>query len=129
MQKKYETFSKFVEFKALVEEETGKKVKALRSDNGGEYVMNEFKKMCVEEGIQRELTTTYNPQQNGVAERKSHSIVGAMRDMLHDQGLPLYLWAEACNTTIYLQNQSPHQILSMITSKEAFSRRKSNASL
>lgn len=36
MWKKDENFSKFVEFKALVEKEMGKKVKALRIDNGGE---------------------------------------------------------------------------------------------
>lgn len=43
MRKKDETFSRFLEFKALVEKETSKKVKALKSDNGGEYVSNEFK--------------------------------------------------------------------------------------
>ena len=40
MQKKDETFSKFVEFKSLIEKEIGKKVKDLRTDNGGEYVSN-----------------------------------------------------------------------------------------
>ena len=43
MQNKSETFSKFCEFKALVEKESGKQVKALRSDNGGEYIWGEFK--------------------------------------------------------------------------------------
>ena len=52
MQKKHDTFSKFIEFKALLEKETGKKVKALRSDNGGEYESNEFKNLCAKEGIQ-----------------------------------------------------------------------------
>lgn len=47
MWKKDETFSKFVEFKALVEKETDKKVKALRSENGGEYVSNDFKEFYV----------------------------------------------------------------------------------
>ena len=46
MQNKDQTFSKFYEFKALVEKELGKKVKALRSDNGGEYVSNKFKNFC-----------------------------------------------------------------------------------
>eukprot|EP00253_Pinus_taeda_P027560 PITA_27560 len=41
--------------------------------------------------------------------------------MLHDQGLPLHLWAEACNTSVYLQNRSPHRILGMKTPTEAFS--------
>ena len=40
MHKKYQMFSKFCEFKALVEKDTGKKVKDPRSENGGEYVSN-----------------------------------------------------------------------------------------
>jgi len=47
------------------------------------------------EGIKRELMAPHNPQQNGVAERKNKSIVGAANAMLHDQGLPLHLWVEA----------------------------------
>ena len=42
MQKKDQTFSNFCEFKALVEKESGKQVKDLRSDNGGEYISNEL---------------------------------------------------------------------------------------
>ena len=51
MMKKDHAFSKFVEFKALVEKETRKKEKDLRSDNGGEYMSNEFKNLCEKEGI------------------------------------------------------------------------------
>ena len=90
MRKKDEIFSKFVDFKALVEKESDKKVKALRSDNGGEYVLNEFKEFYVKERIQREMTTSHNLQHNGVAERKNGSIVGVVRVMLHAQGLPLH---------------------------------------
>lgn len=55
-----------------------------------------------------------------MAERKNRSIVGVAQVMLHDQGLPLHLWAEACNTTMYLQNISPHHDLGMKTPMEAF---------
>ena len=51
MWKKDETFSKFIEFKALVEKETNKKVKALMSNNGAEYMLNEFKNLCAKEEI------------------------------------------------------------------------------
>eukprot|EP00253_Pinus_taeda_P004001 PITA_04001 len=121
MQKKDQTFSSFCEFKALVEEELGKKIRALRSNNGGEYVSQEFKDFCEVEGIKWELTAPRNPQQNGVAERKNKTIVGAAWAMLHDQGLPLHLWTNACNTTIYLQNRSSHRILGMETLEETFS--------
>ena len=55
MQKKDQTFTKFCEFKELVKKYSLKRVKALRSDNGGEYVSNEFKNFCATEEIKREL--------------------------------------------------------------------------
>ena len=47
--------------------------------------------------------------------------MGAARAMLHDQGLPIHLWVEACNTTVYVQNHFPHKILGMSTPEEEFS--------
>ena len=40
--------------------------------------------------------------------------------MIHDQGLPLNLWAEASNVVVYLQNRSPHTILGKRTPEETF---------
>ena len=62
MQKKDKTFTKFCEFKALVEKESRKKIKALRSENGEEYVSQEFKDFYAAEGIKQELTGPHNPQ-------------------------------------------------------------------
>ena len=94
-------------------------MKALRSDNGGEFISGEFKDFCSAKGIRRELIAPHNPQQNGVAKWKT--IVGAAQAMLHDQGLPIHLWVEACNTAFYVQNRCPHRILGMSTLEEAFS--------
>jgi len=53
MRTKDEVFSKFKEFKDQVENMTGKKIKVLRIDNGGEYTSNEFIDFCKEAGIKR----------------------------------------------------------------------------
>jgi hypothetical protein len=124
MKTKGQVFSRFQEFKSLMENQTGKKIRVLRSNNGGEYTSKEFMDFCAGEGIRRELIVPYNPQQNGVAERKNRAIVGAARAMLHDQGMPLFLWAEACYTAVYLQNRSPHRAVGSMTHEEAFSGKK-----
>jgi len=61
MQKKDQTFTKFCEFKALVEKELGKKIKALRSNHGGEYDSQKFKDFFAVEGIKQELMGPHNP--------------------------------------------------------------------
>ena len=84
--KKDEIFPWFCAFKSLVENQTRKKIKILRIDNGVEYESNEFNDYCREAGIKRETTTAYTPKQNGVAERKNRSIIEATRAMVHNQG-------------------------------------------
>jgi transposase InsO family protein len=97
-----EVFKRFQEFKALLENQTGKRIKVLRSDNEGEYSSSEFVVFCTRAGIRRQMTVPYNPQQNEVAKRKSRAITGAVRSMLHDQSFPLYLWVEASVAVVYL---------------------------
>ena len=91
LKSKDEVFSKFKEFKSLIENHPERKIKTFRSDNGGEFTSEEFKDLCKELGIKRELTTPYNPQHNGVAERKNRMIMEAARAMLHDHDLPMHI--------------------------------------
>ena len=63
MKHKDEAFEKFKSFKALVENESGYKIKCLRSDRGGEFTSNDFFDFCEEHGIRREFSTARTPQQ------------------------------------------------------------------
>ena len=102
MKNKDELFSKFKEFKALIENRTENKIKTFRSDNGGEFTSNEFKELCRDLGIKRDLTNPYNLQQNWVVERKNRMIMESAREMLHDQYIPMHLWEEDARTTVYV---------------------------
>jgi transposase InsO family protein len=118
LKSKGEALGKFKEFKALVENLSERKIKILRSDNGGEYTSNEFKSFCRDVGIKRELTTPYSPQQNGVVERKNRMIMEAVKTMIHDQDLPMHLWAEVARTTVYVQSRLSHSALGFKTPEE-----------
>jgi transposase InsO family protein len=61
--------------KSLVENETGKRLKYLRSKNGGEYCSKEFDDYCSYHGIRREKTVLGKPQENGVSERMKRTIM------------------------------------------------------
>lgn len=67
MKSKDEVFIKFQEFKAEVENLIERRIKILRSDNGGEYTSKEIIAFYKESRIKRELIVPYNPKQNGVA--------------------------------------------------------------
>eukprot|EP00253_Pinus_taeda_P012320 PITA_12320 len=124
LKKKDEVFKWFRSFKALVENQIGKKIKILRTDNGIEYESNEFKDYCRETDIKRETTTIYTLEQNGVAERKNRTIIEATQAILHDQGLPKFLWGESANTAVYVENRCPHQALDFKTPEEVFTKKR-----
>eukprot|EP00253_Pinus_taeda_P007299 PITA_07299 len=69
LKNKSEVFDKFKEFKALVKNQTEKKIKVLRTDNGAEFCSKEFEEFCKKCGIARQKATPYKSQQSGVAER------------------------------------------------------------
>ena len=85
---KAKAFEKFKIWLKLVENESGKKLKKLCTDRGGEFTSNEFNAYCKERGIKRDLTVAHTPQQNGVVERKNRTVVEMVRSMLKGRGLP-----------------------------------------
>ncbi|GJR53926.1 putative ribonuclease H-like domain-containing protein, partial [Tanacetum coccineum] len=58
-----------------------------------------------EKGIKREYSVARTPQQNGMAERRSRTLIEAARTMLADSKLPTTFWAEAVSTACYVQNR------------------------
>eukprot|EP00253_Pinus_taeda_P030053 PITA_30053 len=110
----------FKDIKALVENQTEKKIKVLMTDNGGEFCSKEFEEFCKKCGIAWQKTTPYTPQQNGVAERMNKTLMERARSMLSGAGLGQEFWAEAVDTTCYLVNRSPSSVLEDRTPQEGY---------
>ena len=65
----------FKSYRARAEKSSGRDIKTLRSDGGGEFLNNEFRRYLLEAGIQHTVSPPYSPSQNGVAERQTPSDV------------------------------------------------------
>ena len=91
MKRKSETFEKFKELRAEVENQLGKRIKAIRSDRGGEYLLRDFKDYLTENGIISQLTAPGTPQQNGVTERRNRTLLDMVRFMMSYSTLPISL--------------------------------------
>jgi hypothetical protein len=96
-----------MDFQSRAEGESGHKLSMLCTNRGGEFTSKQFAEYCVQEGVQRQLTAPYSPQQNGVVERRNAMVVGAARSMLKEKGLPGWFWGEAVTTAVYLLNRVP----------------------
>ncbi|KAK4411889.1 Retrovirus-related Pol polyprotein from transposon TNT 1-94 [Sesamum angolense] len=107
MKHKSDVFENFRKWKILVENQTGKKLKVLHTDNGLEFCNQSFSNLCDECGIKRHKTNPYTPQQNGVVERMNRTLLEKVRCMLISSGLPKSFWGEALVTAAYLINRSP----------------------
>jgi transposase InsO family protein len=76
----------------------------LRTKRGGEFTSKELGEYFSDQGIQRQLTASYTPQQNGVVERMNQTIIGMARCLLKAKGVPTKFWGEAVTTAVYLLN-------------------------
>ena len=88
----------------------GNKISRLRCDNLGEYISQEFKVFCKNEGIIVEYTVPYTPEINGVAECMYRTLEKS-RCMIFDSNLLKEMWEEAIFCATYLTNRSPTSYL------------------
>eukprot|EP00253_Pinus_taeda_P007554 PITA_07554 len=101
-----------------------KKIKVLKTDNGGEFCSKEFQEFCKKCGIAWHKTTPYTPQQNGVAERTNKTFMERARSMLSGAGLGHEFWVEVVETACYLVNRSPSSTLEDKTPREVWTSKK-----
>ena len=126
---KSDALTNFKEMVAEAETQTGKNIKILRSDGGGEYVSGDFKAYLKSKGIIHEMTNAYTPPENGVAERLNRTLVERARKMMADANLGKSTWMYAIRHAAYLRNLSPTRSLSNnLTPYEAWTGNKPSVS-
>jgi hypothetical protein len=112
------------QFQAAAELESGQRLKTLHTDRGGEFTSASLGKYFADQGVQRQLTAPYTPQQNGVVERRNQTIVGMARSLLKAKAVPTKYWGEAVTTAVYLLNRGTTKSVATGTPHEAWSGKK-----
>nr|GEV77640.1 hypothetical protein [Tanacetum cinerariifolium] len=104
---KHEVFKTFKVFKNGVEINSGRQIKAIRSNQGGEYISQESKDYLKACGIVQQLTPLYTPQHNSVSERINRTLLDMVRSMMNLTTLPLSFWDYALEFETRILNMVP----------------------
>jgi transposase InsO family protein len=121
---KGDTLEAIQRFQTRVEVETGRRLRVLHTDHGGEFTSVAFEEHCNKHGIKRQHSAPYTPQQNGVVERRNQSVVTMARSLLKARGVPAAFWGEAVSTAVFLLNRAPTKSVAGKTPFEAWHGRK-----
>ena len=105
-----------------------KSPKAIRFDNGKEFLNEELASWCAQQGIEIQTTAPYSPSQNGVAERMNRTIVELARAMLNEHQLPQFLWEHAVAHAVYVCNRAFTKALGNKTPYETWFEKRPNVS-
>ena len=122
---KSQSLKMFKIYKTEVENQPNRKIKAVRSDRGGKYYAiydglgrcpRSFANFLKECDIVAQYTMSGTPRQNGVVERRNHTLKDMIMSMIAHTTLPESLWSEALNTTVYLL----HRVLGKTVTKTLY---------
>jgi transposase InsO family protein len=104
---KSEVLTCFKDFYAYVQNRFNASIQIIRTDNGTEYVNNEFGNFLSQKGILHQTSCPDTSPQNGVAERKNRHLLEVARSLMFTMNVPKFLWSEAVMTATYLINRMP----------------------
>lgn len=118
----------FQDWQSAVKRLTNRKVRRLRTDNGGEFTNKLFGDYLRSQGITHERTAAYTPEQNPNAERLNGSTMNLVRAMLIDSKLAKSFWSDALRMATFVQNRTVHPRLAGKTPYEVFTGKIPNVS-
>ena len=62
-------------------------IKTLRTNRGCEYLSEQFRELCENKGIRKQLTIPGTLQQNGVGKRRNRTLLDMVRSMMAQANL------------------------------------------
>ncbi|GFW68358.1 retrovirus-related Pol polyprotein from transposon TNT 1-94 [Trichonephila clavipes] len=106
---KSDVFHTFIRFQKRAERFLSKKVIAVRTDGGLEFCNKDMDNFLTELGIKHEVTNSYTPEMNGVAERFNLTALDGIKILLKSSEVPHKFWGEALLCFTYAWNRICHK--------------------
>nr|GEV99393.1 retrovirus-related Pol polyprotein from transposon TNT 1-94 [Tanacetum cinerariifolium] len=106
LRSKDETPEVLIDFLRLVQRGLQAQVRIIQTYKGTEFLNQTLHAFFAVEGILHQTSVSRTPEQNGVVERRTRTLVEAARTMLSATKVPLFFWAEAIATACFTQNHS-----------------------
>ncbi|GFW20905.1 retrovirus-related Pol polyprotein from transposon TNT 1-94 [Trichonephila clavipes] len=106
---KSDVFHTFIRFQKRAERFLSKKVIAVRTDGGLEFCNKDMDNFLTELGIKHEVTNSYTPEVNGVAERFNLTVLDGFETLLKSSEVPHKFWGEALLCFTYAWNRICHK--------------------
>ncbi|GFY25161.1 copia protein [Trichonephila clavipes] len=106
---KSDVFHTFIRFQKRAERFLNKKVIAVRTDGGLEFCNKDMDNFLTELGIKHEVTNSYTPEMNGVAERFNLTALDGIKTLLKSSEVPHKFWGEALLCFTYAWNRICHK--------------------
>ncbi|GFT22243.1 retrovirus-related Pol polyprotein from transposon TNT 1-94 [Trichonephila clavipes] len=106
---KSDVFHTFIRFQKRAERFLSKKVIAVRTDGGLEFYNKDMDNFLTEQGIKHEVTNSYTPEMNGVAERFNLTALDGIKTLLKSSEVPHKFWGEALLCFTYAWNRICHK--------------------
>ena len=92
------------------ENQLQKRVRCVKSDNGGEFCNQRFLKFTQDRGIKHEKSNPRQPSENGFVERQHRTLIECMRVMMQATDVPNYLWSAAITHAAAIWNSLPRKV-------------------
>lgn len=108
LEKKSDAFPRLKDAIAFLELQSGKTVKMIRSDNGGEWISNDAAIWAHDRGIVWQKTIAGVSEQNGRVERMNRTLEEKMRALLVQRHLPRSFWPHAMKAAAFIINLLPN---------------------
>ena len=124
---KLEALDCFKRYINLVKNQLDKKIKTLITYWGREHISKQLKDLCDENGISRQLTILWTPQQNDVTEKRNKMLLDMLKKMMTQENLLISYQGDALLITTYVLNQVPSKFVTS-TPYELWNNQKSDLS-